>query len=472
MLLWYVYKNNHFERKCKEIQGIYIFIETLLLIIMDYIFNFTKTYAGAIIDDQNNYPCSLDFIDNDIIFTVITESEFKPKGFRQPFDFHGYMVTEDGVKNFRAGNAIQILRSYNWSTYSKQQFQVKELLISHESNDIFREEFHQLNIVFNNLSNTGIFLNIKLEPSTTDKFSVEQTFKELSLLKNETQLIEVNNPYNWAFDHSKNIKLLISVNPFITYISGKGLRPQKLKEQAIQISWFLQLVFGIRQRIVKLVLFDPPTNSLPENSSPSPYYYFYSDMIRDIQASGDSFISPFYRFEKLAGKLPEYYGNWHNFDPKQKLICRLFFNEINSNHVVLDDRFKNFCSIIQGLDAFGVPTKGSATKGEMNRKLQNTLDEDLKEYIFKNFGENFICELFKIIGDQRDLFQHLNKSIKFDLNNVKDDIIAANQLMAMLIKYHIWKKIGFSKPIIKTLIDREIEFFKIGLYDLKRRLNL
>jgi hypothetical protein len=144
---------------------------------------------------------------------------------------------------------------------------------------------------------------------------------------------------------------------------------------------------------------------------------------------------------------------------------------LNSRTISLEDRFKNYCAIIQGLDVFATAAAKLVYKGEMNRKLHNALDEALKKALFKSFGEDFIVKLCEVIGDQRDLFQHLNKPIKFDLSNNEHDLIAVNQLLAVIVRYHLWRAVGLPEDKLIKLVSRDTEWLLIDMFNLKQRLG-
>jgi len=439
---------------------------------MTLIFDFAKTYTGAINVAEETYPCSLSFPDNEIVFTVISGERVATKDHRELFDLYGYISTEQGIRNFKALRTMQTSNSYYWTSYSKQQFQAGGLMVSHEKNDIDLTKFRQVNVVFDKLDETGIFIDVKVNPKDPTKFTIKRDFEELTLLNLSGSSVTLNNPYSWGFGAGKKKKFVVSIEPFLTYLPAEATDEQELNVYSIQMSWFFQLLFGLRQRITGLIYFDPPVDELPENDSPIPYYYYDRAMIHNVQVGGYSGIPPLLRLEELLAELPVCFEAWHRFNSKQKMIIRLFFNALHSKEIIFDDRFKNYCAIVQGLDAFHSGSVKSTVKGEMNRKLHNALDQDMATILFKAFGQDFIYKLFELIGDQRDLFQHLNKPIKFDFNSDQSDMIAVNQLLTLIIKYHLWKAVRLPQDKINELTQRDLQWFKTDLYSLKRRLNV
>jgi hypothetical protein len=438
---------------------------------MKKVFDYTKTYTGSIVEDENNYPCSLAFRDSAIVFTLITEEQLSPRDHRNPFDFFGYIATERGIFHFKAMKAIQTSNSYTWSTYSRQEFTAGSLLVSHEKNDINTLRFRHATMVYNQLSEIGIYLNIDFAPSDTKTFTINREFEELVLRPESDMKITLDNPYSWAFKPAKNVQFSISSDPFITLRARESLNDQEINSQTSEIGFFFQLIFGMRQDLTALIFFDPPADELTEGQSALPFFYFHKQIIKNVIQPRHAGIPPLFRVEDMLPELPIAYKHWYNFDKKQKVLCRLFFNELNGREVVLDDRFKNLCAVIQGLNIFKTADRKEVHKGEMNRKLRNALDPELEKVLFTTFGDKFIIKLFEVIGDQRDFFQHLSKSLKFDLNENRNDIIAVNQLMATIVRYHLWLAVGLPANKIKRLVSRDIEFFRIDLFLLKQRLN-
>lgn len=433
---------------------------------MKPIFDFTKTYTGAITNNQQNYPCSLDFLDDRIVFTVVTADFVSLRQVGEKFELYGIITTEKGLHYFRAINALLISHSY-----SRQQFQAEGVLVSREANDLSKRKFRQGVIVFDRLDQTGIFLNVQMDPNDINQFYIEQKFKELSLLESDGRLVQLNNPNQLSFGGDRNLKLSISINPHLTFQSNIGFDEQELRRQGIWASWFFQLVFRLKQRIVSVTLFDQAVAD-PSRPNPSPpCYYLHSEIVRNVRTASYIPARPHYLLEEILADLPLSYAIWEEFNEKQRLICRLYFNELNTRYVIQDDRFKNFCAIIQGLEVFLGSKPNKKIKGKMNRELRNTLDSNLENLLFPELGKDFIFKLFDRIGDQRDLFQHLNKPIKFDFNNNKSDIVTINQLMSLLISYHLRKTIELPKDKLLGLAEQELIQFKHRLLDLKQRLK-
>jgi hypothetical protein len=438
---------------------------------MKPVFDFSKSYTGTIHEEGKEIPSTLTFKDNDFVFNIITGDHFQTRDHREPFDFTGIISTDRGIWKFKASDAIQTSNNYYWSNFSRQELTAASLIVSYERNDIALANFRQANVIYEQLSEIGIYIDVDINPKNVKKLTIKHYFEKVDLLSEDQLKITLHNPYGLSHKPSKKIKFSVTYEPFITIQSEKATDLININRQAREIGWFFQLIFSMRQDITGLILFDHPIDELPDSNEALPYFYFQTETVRNIRVPRHAGIPPLFWMEDLLNVLPNLYQNWHAFSIKQRLISKLFFNELNSRTSSIEDRFKNLCAIIQGLDAFPTASLKNVYKGEMNRKLRNALDNHLESVFFTTFGEDFIAKLFEIIGDQRDLYQHLSKTIKFDLSINEHDMIGVNQLMATIIRYHLWRAVAVPEDKIKQLISRDKEWFKIDLFNLKRVLG-
>jgi hypothetical protein len=170
---------------------------------MSAVFDFTKTYTGTILDGRKKIPCTLAFTGNNFVFTVITEEHMQPKDPRNSFDFSGFISTERGIWQFKAFAAIQTSDSYYWSTYSRQELTADAILVVHEKKDISKMAFRQTNVVYDQLTEIGIFIDVNVDPKNTKRFTIKQDFEELTLLSENDLQVTLHNPYSWSHKPSK-----------------------------------------------------------------------------------------------------------------------------------------------------------------------------------------------------------------------------------------------------------------------------
>lgn len=423
---------------------------------MDEIFNFEKTYAGSIKFNGEELSCNLEFPNSNIIFTILIPESFE---FNNYTEFSGYITTEKGIKNFRAVKTFQVLNSTTWSKFSKQQFQANGLIITHEKNNVFQEKFFHKNIFFNHLEFIGKFLDID-DTNKIEAFQITPCFERIKFLKNNNECLSLENPFKRSLKRNSKIILTISIEPYLSHESEISLEINEIYTKASKIGWFLQLIFGIKQSIIDLELFDSQINNIKEGMPfPTPFYFYNKSMISNKKRGNDGSNHSYFNIEEVKDELEYSYNFWNNFNENQVMICRLFFNEINSKEYIADDRFKNLCAIIQGLDAFHHRKNTSKEiKGEMNKKIKLTLDSTLEEILFKKFSSQFLYKLFIIIGVQRDHYQHLSKKLTYNLNKNIEDLNAINQFIAVLIKYHLLIAIKFPTVKIIKIVNRDLSF--------------
>lgn len=435
---------------------------------MKQIFDFTKNYSGAIETDNEAFPCNLSFDNGRIIFSLVRpdNSLAQDPGMKK---FSGYISTENGIMNFLATDAFQTLGSSNWRTYAKEQHQANSLIVTFENNDIKNHYFTQANIEYDNLDQIGNLSWTEIDSncqSTT--FKLIKAFEDINF-RQEPDSIILNNYVNYLQQYDKRNILTVISSPFISYKSKNRLTATEFGPLAIRFSYFLQLLFGIRQSVTSVLLFE---HHVPKKGNgPSPYYFFNQEIIKALgNSSSRRSIKPQFNVEDLDN-VSLLYIAWHRFTITQQQICRLYFGEINSKEYIRDDRFKNLCSVIQGLEAFGFLTEIPKVKGDMNAKLRKATSAELQILIFGEKGLQFMQKLYELIGVQRDHYQHLNKPLKFDLNEIPEDIMTLNSLMQAIIRYHLLKAIGLNQDKIEKIILGDISFIKRKLQSIKLRVE-
>lgn len=440
---------------------------------MDEIFRFDKVYTGTVVKDGQNFPCTLSFEDHEIIFSLVTDGSETFGKMVRDVSLGGYIATEKRVMNFRAIKCIQLSDSYTWSSYSRQRFLANGLLVCDESKDISCETFLEASLVYDKFYLIGRFLDIdrvvadRSVGETKDTFTVEPLFEDIILYDQDGRKVTLENPYRYAFSHSDRNKIKVSIEPFISYQPPKSSEITALSEYAINTGWFFQLLFGFAQSLTDVILFD----TLSNGHGRRPYFYFSKALIkRKLIPNPIATPHPIFDVEELKDQLGDYYANWVGFNEKQKLVCRLFFNEVNSENVVSDDRFKNYCAIIQGLNALLGPKPKNNIKGDMNSKLHHSLDDVLKEKLLKYMSQEFLERLFLLIGEQRDHYQHLSKKLTVDLCAEAELMYSTNALLAVIIKSYLFKAVGMNKLIHSRYLDREVYLLTNSLHILKRKL--
>lgn len=425
---------------------------------MDSIFNFNHTYAGGFIINGDTHPCTLSFPDNNIIFTVIKSGKVP---LLQDGIFSGYISTERGIMNFKALDAYQIAENLNWSNYSKEQFFVNSLIVSNEKNNINQESFAQVNISYDNLDLTGTFAMVDQDKEQPKPFQIKRPFEEIVFIKTTKEELTLENTVRWKHQRSERMIFSVTSDPFFYYTSKQALSIKDLGPTVKHLASFMQLLFGLQQSATDLILYDIPTESTSDEQSPALYYFFNNELISSYKSRTVRHIfNPSYKIEDLITEIPTCYQNWMQFSKEQERICWLYFNEINSKQYIRDDRFKNFCAIIQGLHVFGSSIKTEKFKGEMNGKFRNAIDDTLEHILTDIIALNFLHKLFELLGDQRDHYQHLSKKLAVDFNENPADMIMVNSLLQAIIRYHLLRAVAFDGEKIITMIQRDIRSFE------------
>lgn len=108
----------------------------------------------------------------------------------------------------------------------------------------------------------------------------------------------------------------------------------------------------------------------------------------------------------------------------------------------------------------------------MNAKLRKATSPELEKLIFDEEKSLFMEKLFELIGVQRDHYQHLNKPLKFDLNENQQDMITVNAVLQAIIRYHLLKAIGLDQQKIDRIITGDLNYLKGRLKLLASHLEI
>jgi len=438
---------------------------------MKDLFDFSKTYAGTIFLNAKKFPCTLSFPNHHIIFKLIAEDQNSFIKGMTAFDFEGYVATESGTMNFKAIKALQVHGSTNHTRYSSEHYQPEALMVTHVDNDLDLREFGQANILFDHLESIGRFVETDYPIDGRMIFEFKRKFEKINFYKEKTEFMNLQNPFYYRFENaSKNI-FSASIEPFFEYVPEAPITYNDLGRIVKELSWFIQLIFGSRQFATDLLVYPKPIGSTSEVMV-LPYYFFNQEMIeKKVGANIRTSFHPVYDVEKIQKEIKVSFAMWKNFNKIQRKIYILYYNEINSPSHVRDDRFKNLAAIIQGLEAFGTTVKIDGLKGDMYKKLRYACDDILWALIKTVLAEDLIFKLFEVMSVQRDHFQHLNKPLKFDLNEDGADMIAVNHLMKCMIRYHLLKAVYFPEDKTIKLIKQDLHNITMPMRKLQVKLK-
>lgn len=212
---------------------------------MKPIFDFSKSYSGAIDYETESYPCNLTFENDKIVFALV-RPENSLSTDQAMNNFSGYISTENGIMNFLATDAFQTMGSSNWRSYAKAQYQANSLVITLEHNDVRNGNFAQVNIEYDNIDQIGILCWTEIDHnSQTPTFKLMRSFEELQIQEVPNSII-LNNYVNYQQRYASQNILSLNSQPFISYLPKERLTAQEFGSVIIGFSHFLQLLFGIK----------------------------------------------------------------------------------------------------------------------------------------------------------------------------------------------------------------------------------
>lgn len=434
---------------------------------MESIFDFTKMYAGVVSLSGETYPCTLSFPDAKINFKLIGKPADQHAQLK--LDFTGYVSTEQGIMNYRAINSLQTHWSSGSSELSHQEFQADQLLVGNLSSDIDSELFEQVNICYNHLESIGNFITFEQDGQDDLNFSFKKYFDSIILNEDPWGSLTLENPVRYNFRNSGLQYFKLNIDPFFSFVPKDKISLTEVQYLSYRLGWFIQLLFDIRQEPIDIVLFKKSV-TLAEQRKNNPFYYLAPELI--IRKTKKIPVSrhPTLELNQLTDYIKNCFVCWKNFDTKQLKLATLYFKEINSQEYIVDDRFKNLCSIVQGLEVLGTSKKVSNIRGEMNAKLRRASTPELEGILSSYVSIVFLHKLYEIIGHQRDHFQHLSKLLDHDLSDNTEEFVTVNTLLKVIIRYHFLLAIALSLTEISKIIKGEMIWFNHQLRKLEKNI--
>lgn len=431
---------------------------------MESIFDFAKMYAGVASLNGETYPCTLSFPDAKINFKLIG----KPvnQHVQLKLDFTGYVSTEQGIMNYRAINSLQTYWSSGSFDLSHQEFQADQLLVGNLSSDMDSELFEQVNICYNNLESIGNFITFEQDSQDNLNFSFKKYFDAIILNEDSWGSLTLENPVRYNFRNSELQYFNLNIDPFFSFVPKEKISLAEVQYLSYRLGWFIQLLFDIRQEPIDVVLFKKPV-SLAKN----PFYYLAPELIRRKTRKTPISRRPTLELNQLSDDIKNCFVHWNKFNNKQLRLATLYFKEINTQEYIIDDRFKNMCSIIQGLEILGTSNKIASIRGEMNSKLRRASTLELEEILSSYINVAFLYKLYEIIGHQRDHFQHLSKNLDYDLSDNVEEFATVNALLTVIIRYHFLLAISLSVDGISKIINGEMIWISHQLRKLKNNIQ-
>lgn len=434
---------------------------------MNSIFDFTKIYAGVVYLNGENYPCSLSFPDGEIVFKLIgapTEQHSRNK-----IDFTGYVSTEQGIMNYRAINTIQTHWSSGNFDLSRQEFQADELLVGSLSSEMELELYGQVNICYNHLENIGNFIKLDQDLNGELKFSFKKYFESLQLNDDDWGQLTLENPARYHLSNSSLQYFRLEIDPFFSFIPKASISLKEIQYLSNRLGWFIQLLFDIRQQPIDVVLFEKPQKDNQKGNDA--FYYLAPELIRRKMKKSAVPRNPSLKLNQLSELIESCFNHWNKFNANQRKLATLYFNELNSKEYILDDRFKNLCAIIQGLEVLGTSIKVKNIRGDMNAKLRRASAPEFETIMMSYIQIPVLHRLYEIIGHQRDHFQHLSKELNDDLSENSDIFAAVTTLMGIMIRYHLLLATGLQSGNIERIIKGDLIWIKRQLKQLENKIT-
>jgi len=435
---------------------------------MDSIFDFEKMYAGVIQLDEKTFPCTLSFKGSLIKFKLIGSSTREHREGKHTFS--GYVSTERGIMNYRALNALHTSWTSGSNDLNNQEFQADELLLGNLSQDIDLGEFQQVNICYNHLERIGRFVTLDQDEVENLDFKFKRLFETILFCDDNWGKLTLENPVRYHFSNTGLQYFRLNIDPFFSFIPKNPITLEEVQLIANQLGWFTQLIFGIRQQPIDIVLFQHPQNN-GHSSSNEPFFYLAPELIQRKINKITANRHPTVELEGLKESLAASFQIWNNFTAVQRKLYILYFNEINSRQYIADDRFKNLCAIVQGLDALGNTKIVSNVKGEMNSKLRRATTPELEQILIGHITIPSLHRLYEVIGNQRDHFQHLSKPLHYDLCEDMQEMHTVNILLEIIIRHHLFTSIKLPAMEAEKIIKGDISWIQRKLKKLQAKIT-
>lgn len=425
-------------------------------------------YAGIVCMNNTNHPCTLSFSNSTIVFKLISNGDLENMQMGK-FGFDGYISTENGIMNYRAWGALQTAWSQKGSNMSTQEFRPDSIILSSPKNDIELRNFSQINICFNNLESIGDYVQVANNDWEKLNFNFQRSFQEIQFLDDLRETLTLENPVRYHFSNSGLQYFKLTIDPFFSYIPASLLSIEAFGVYAKSLGWFLQLIFGAKQHPTDILLFERTIKEKGPNTQ-QPYYFLNSELIRKKSTPAPYLRYPVFKINEITNALSTAYRLWCSFSDKASMLTRLYFNEINSAEYITDDRFKNLCAIIQGLEILGTTNKSVVAKGEMNLKLRQAMVTGLEAVLCNYISLAALHKLLEVVGHQRDYFQHLSKTLSYNLNDVTEEFVTVNTLLQIIIRFHFLKAIALPDDEIMQLIQSDLYWIKKELLKIQSNI--
>ncbi|WP_461789719.1 hypothetical protein [Pedobacter sp.] len=431
---------------------------------MDSIFDYSKTYSGVVNLSGETYPCNLSFPEGEITFKLVGKPT-SPQA-QLKLDFTGYISTERGIMNYRAIDSMQTHWSSGSFGLSRQEFQADELLVGSLDSDINLDSFGQVNICYNHLDAIGNFIVYEQDTKEELKFTFRRLFESIKLLNGHWGRLSLENPVRHYFSFSGSQCFRLEIDPFFCCLPKSKISLLEVQHLSNRLGWFTQMLFNIRQQPIDVVLFKTQ-NKQNQKTKNDPYYYLAPELIRRKMNKKPGSRFPSLKINDIMKLIGGCYVEWNKFDGKQLKLVTLFYNEINSSEYIVDDRFKNLCAIVQGLELLGTSTKIKDIRGEMNSKLRRGSTTEFEDLLRHYITIPVLHKLYEIIGHQRDHFQHLSKDLDYDLNEDTEQFAAVNTLLAIMIRYHLLVAIALPPTEIAKAVKQEMAWIRPQIKNLE-----
>ncbi|KQM66049.1 hypothetical protein ASE74_09165 [Pedobacter sp. Leaf216] len=434
------------------------------------LFDFTKSYSAGAVVEKTYVPAIVSFPFGKIQLLVTLIENETQTNFHKEDGVFGYIITEKGKWFFSSYNFFQTEFSYG-----KQVYLLEDFVVCESQDDYRTLKCETIKFEYDNLIYLDNFIKLDIEKNN---IKINQDYEKIIFDEEGKGSLELKNEYNWHLKNDNYEYFKIKKHPYFLAKKNDGyINLKEVQELDKSISWFLKLVFNIKQSVISIQI--DGLNSTEQQRGISTMHYYHKEIIKGYLNQGvESQTQVAFTIRDLSDKLTHNYSKWQDILSKKTTLLRLYFNEINSENYILDDRFKNLCSIIQGLEVFSFKRlsnsrfDGKPLRKGMLKILHASFNNDFL-LLTSDYIENAEVErVLDIISDMRDYFQHLNKEIKIDLSNDSESMYCINRLLQINIRFHLLRLINITEEKIDHMIKRDLAFLQLSLFNLKTKLIL
>ncbi|MGN7203936.1 hypothetical protein ACTHQF_06650 [Pedobacter sp. SAFR-022] len=431
------------------------------------VFDFKKTYAGTIFINNNKLSCTISFPEGSIILSIITENGEYGFPYEVVASITGLLSTEKGIMKFKAFENFTISTSGGWNQFAHHEFKVQDLLVTDIDGDLNLNAFRHCRVYYDRLESIGRYIDIE---HNGNAFSFQPTFERIDFYEEIDGTVSLFNPVTFRWSKSSNRVFSVQVEPYFDLLLSETKSLDLIAPEIKSVGWFVQLIFGAKQLPIDLLLFAEDKANKPDKDRT--YFFFTKELVEwKLKTKTPKVDQCFISIEDIKEQVKHSYLIWKSFTSAQKKILTLYFNEINSSQYISDDRFKNLCSLVQGLAAFKTTIDIPGINGDMNKKLRYSCVPMLELILLDVFEHKVLFKLFEIIGRQRDHFQHLNVKLKYDLDDDPSEFRAVNGLLTCIIKFHILKAIEFPDGKIRDIVKRDLMYITEACRSLQKNIK-